>query len=296
MQKLDEFLINRVIDDVPIYVILIEPENKQIVYANEPLSKKLGNIMGKRLDKAFPAIDGKSSFTSIYEESTEGCKAVEYYNDNDSSYYYVYEKMIEWLPGQMMICSIMVDVTELKTHQSELAEDHAQLAIQNMKLEMVSAMDALTKLNNRAKLDEEFHKELNKAERYGKVFSVVLIDIDHFKEINDCYGHDFGDQILVAFAGLLKQNVRKADILGRWGGEEFMIILPETNQENAIRAADKMRLIIQEHEFPKSGKMTASFGVETYQKGDTLKEMFARVDAKLYEAKENGRNRVEFDN
>lgn len=294
MQKLDEFLINRVINDVPIFVILIEPENKQIVYTNEMLSKKLGNIMGKRLDEAFPSIGGKSSFTSIHEEGVEGCKAVEYYNDNDSSYYYVYEKMIEWLPEQMMICSVMVDVTELKVHQSELAEDHAQLAIQNIKLEMISMMDVLTKINNRGKLDEEFQKELHKAERYGKVFSLILIDIDHFKKTNDQYGHDSGDKVLVEFARILKENVRKVDILGRWGGEEFLVILPETNRDNAIKVAEKIRRMIEEYAFPVSGKLTASFGVETYQEGDTVKEMFSRVDKKLYLAKEKGRNRVEY--
>lgn len=292
MQKLDEFLINRVINDVPIFVILIEPANKKIVYANETLMKKVGNIVGQSLDEAFPALNGKVSFTAICEGSEEDCKAVEYYNDNDSSYYYVYEKMIEWLPEQMMICSIMVDVTELKEHQSELAEGHAELAIRNMKLEEISATDSLTKLKNRSKLDEEIQEELDKAERYGKTFSVVLADIDHFKNINDEHGHDFGDQVLVEFAGVIRQNVRKVDIVGRWGGEEFMMILPETDMENAIIAAEKMRRVVEEHDFSIVNKLTASFGVTSYREGDGVKEVFNRVDKRLYRAKEHGRNRV----
>lgn len=152
--------------------------------------------------------------------------------------------------------------------------------------------DHLTGLNNRAQFDQEIKKEIYNAIRYQKHFSIILADIDHFKEVNDCFGHDVGDSVLKEFASLLAQNIRQSDFIARWGGEEFIILCPNTNIENAVIIAEKLRSIVDRFAFGIVGHKTASFGVtENDQEGDE-KKLFLKVDEALYRAKEGGRNQV----
>jgi len=159
-------------------------------------------------------------------------------------------------------------------------------------LEELSTTDKLTGLFNRIKLDEVFAYELAQAQRYEKSLSLLLLDIDKFKDVNDTYGHQVGDQILVEFSGVLKSNSRSSESIGRWGGEEFLIILPETSSEGAILFAEKIRQLIEAHAFPVVGTVTCSIGVSTYSKNDSWESMMERVDKALYRAKGNGRNNV----
>ncbi|HEY5556755.1 diguanylate cyclase [Acetobacterium sp.] len=158
----------------------------------------------------------------------------------------------------------------------------------------LSITDKLTQSYNRLKTDDTLEKELERSNRTKIPFSVILLDIDHFKSVNDTFGHQVGDTVLVELADILKNNVRSIDIVGRWGGEEFLIILPETDKNGAMLKAEKLRTLIDKNNFTKAGKITASFGVSAYD-GDTSPEnIVSRADAALYQAKENGRNRVEF--
>lgn len=119
-----------------------------------------------------------------------------------------------------------------------------------------------------------------------------MLDIDFFKSINDGYGHDIGDQVLVELAHLLKRNLRKADCCARWGGEEFMLLAPETSLEQAVRLANKIRDAIKHTAFPIQGSVTASFGVVEVHAQDSVKSLMKRVDNALYLAKEEGRDQV----
>lgn len=159
-------------------------------------------------------------------------------------------------------------------------------------LEELSSTDKLTGLHNRLKLDEMFAYELSQAQRYEKSFSVLLIDIDRFKDVNDTYGHQVGDQILVEFSKLLKSNSRSTESLGRWGGEEFLVILPETTAAGAMTFAEKIRQLVGAHEFPVAGTVTCSIGVSTFHKNDSRESMLDRADKALYCAKGKGRNTV----
>lgn len=161
------------------------------------------------------------------------------------------------------------------------------------KLEELWMTDQLTGLNNRARLDELFDAELRRAHRYGSQFSLILLDIDHFKQINDTFGHQVGDDVLYSVANVLKGNIRDVDILGRWGGEEFMLILPNTNQSQALLLAEKLRKTLSSHPFTPVMKVTASFGISSYIAGVDTEEMFKRADEALYRAKAKGRDRVE---
>lgn len=165
---------------------------------------------------------------------------------------------------------------------------------ENKKLQKCATTDSLTQLPNRFKIDEILELEDKNFQRYHDSFSVILMDIDFFKKVNDVYGHNVGDTVLIEFAKILEQYTRSSDTVGRWGGEEFLAICPKTDLEGAVKLAELLRSTIEQHIFEKTTKQTASFGVAQYAKGDTLENLFARADKALYEAKENGRNQVKY--
>lgn len=172
----------------------------------------------------------------------------------------------------------------------ELAEELDQ---EKKRAEELSIRDRLTGLYNRLKLDETFIQEMERAKRYGHPLSIILFDIDHFKQVNDVHGHQVGDDVLVAVADLLRGNIRAIDTAGRWGGEEFLVICPETASSGGALLADKIRVAIESHHFPTVGQKTASFGVSTSTSDDDAETLTKRADDALYKAKKGGRNRVE---
>lgn len=159
-------------------------------------------------------------------------------------------------------------------------------------IERRSVLDPLTKIYNRTKIDESLETEIERSKRTGAVFSIVMADIDFFKKINDNFGHQAGDDVLVNFAKEIKSHIRKTDIFGRYGGEEFIIILPDTNKNGALKLAQKLRKTIEDFKFSENFKITSSFGVSSYQKDDDEMSITKRADDALYKAKENGRNQV----
>jgi polar amino acid transport system substrate-binding protein len=173
---------------------------------------------------------------------------------------------------------------------------YAYFNIQNQKkleeqLLELSEKDGLTKIYNRRKIDEILEEEIKVAKRYNEDLSLIFFDIDHFKKINDTYGHKVGDEVLIELTQLIKKNIRESDFFGRWGGEEFMIVFPHTDLNSAVLLAEKLRKII---EYSKIGgvRVTCSFGVTEIVKYDTIETCSSRVDKLLYISKESGRNRV----
>jgi len=155
-----------------------------------------------------------------------------------------------------------------------------------------SETDKLTNLPNRGKIDDVLDKELLRANRYKQPFSVILIDIDHFKEVNDQFGHQTGDLILQEFARIVVKNIRITDFVGRWGGEEFLVICPNTNEKGAFSLAETLRKTIESNTFSLIQHKTASLGVAEYHEGSTLENLFKKADDALYAAKNTGRNRT----
>ena len=160
------------------------------------------------------------------------------------------------------------------------------------RVEALSVTDRLTGLFNRLKLEEAFDSELERAKRYGHPLSVVLFDVDHFKQVNDSFGHQVGDEVLVSVAQLTKDNVRAIDVAGRWGGEEFLLLCPETELSGAMAMAEKLRSAIETFDFPAVGRITASFGVAEAKPDESEASLTHRADEALYQAKGSGRNRV----
>jgi len=160
------------------------------------------------------------------------------------------------------------------------------------RVEKLSVTDKLTQVYNRVKIEEIFTIEIAKFHRYNTSFSMILLDIDHFKEVNDVHGHNVGDTFLQEIAGVLKSSVRIEDIVGRWGGEEFIILINNYSIEGLLTLAEKIRKNIESYDFSVVGKKTASFGVSILNKDDTQETMIARADKSLYHAKKTGRNKV----
>ncbi len=157
-------------------------------------------------------------------------------------------------------------------------------------IEEISITDPLTKLYNRRYLDGTLEQNARLYERYGTPFSLIMIDLDHFKAVNDRYGHQAGDVVLETIGALLKTESRTTDVPGRWGGEEFLIILPSTTLEEAASDAEKLRLMIERRAIPQLGHQSASLGVSEYQ--GSIPKALKEADDALYRAKEGGRNRV----
>ena len=161
------------------------------------------------------------------------------------------------------------------------------------RIEELSITDSLTGLYNRFKLDELFLLHVSLARRHGTPFSVLILDIDNFKLVNDTYGHPVGDVFLKELSTLLKRNIRFEDTLGRWGGEEFLILLPSTPLSDALILAELLRERTQTFNFSVVGSRTISLGVASFHQNDDEKSIIIRADKALYQAKAKGRNRVE---
>ncbi|MBU1041631.1 MAG: diguanylate cyclase [Proteobacteria bacterium] len=182
---------------------------------------------------------------------------------------------------------------ELAATNDMLEQAVRELDEKNHALEVMTRTDRLTGLSNRRRLEEALRTEVLRARRYGKPFSVILLDIDHFKDVNDLHGHQAGDNVLIAIAGLLSRTARETDIVGRYGGEEFLLVCPETEIQVVAALAERLRLEFTSTDFPLVGRVTSSFGVAEYTQGDEVGSLLERADQALYRAKNKGRNCVE---
>lgn len=157
--------------------------------------------------------------------------------------------------------------------------------------------DTLTKIYNRVKFNEMLPYYMNRALKYNERFSIIIFDIDHFKMINDTYGHNIGDRVLIELTALIKSvikdmNIRQNTVFSRWGGEEFVILIQFKTKVEAYKIANTIRKEINKYSFDRVKKVTCSFGVTDFKIDDTQIDIFHRVDKALYKAKESGRDRV----
>jgi diguanylate cyclase (GGDEF)-like protein len=188
------------------------------------------------------------------------------------------------------------------THQRKLLlaneqieKQKEELSIAYKKMEILARTDPLTQLSNRRDFLEKFQQEINRYDRNPKPFSLVLGDIDDFKQVNDRYGHDCGDFVLVTIAKMLRVMVRKQDIVGRWGGEEFILLLPEAPLEGGFVVAEGIRKRVAAETFSFKGHrlaVTVTFGVSEYEKEMDMDTCIKQADDALYSGKRTGKNRV----
>ncbi len=214
------------------------------------------------------------------------------------------------LYARMLISNEAKAKDALSSHQSQLEEiiaartqelqDNYQVLQNEMEerkraqaqLEMLATTDPLTRLYNRRKFEELLSHELERCRRYAGDFALILLDLDHFKRINDQHGHDVGDAVLQFFSDLIRSQLRKSDIVARWGGEEFIALVSEADTDVALAIADKLRRAVEAGQFPRQQKITISLGVSIARRNDIIASLVKRADQALYRAKQEGRNRT----
>ncbi|NSW92552.1 PAS domain S-box protein [Gudongella oleilytica] len=188
-----------------------------------------------------------------------------------------------WIPlGEDIYLHYATDVTKYKKMEEELRH--------------LSVVDVLTNAYNRRYFTQKLEEEIERARRTDGKFSLVMLDIDRFKRINDNFGHNAGDLVLKSMTEMIKNRIRKIDTLARWGGEEFVILLPDTTVNNAARLAEELRESLSQMDIPGVGRVTASFGVAGYCPGDNVDSLVNKADNMMYEAKAAGRNCVRYMN
>ncbi|MCP4335871.1 MAG: GGDEF domain-containing protein [Gammaproteobacteria bacterium] len=167
--------------------------------------------------------------------------------------------------------------------QKELLEDNSELT-------RMALTDNLTGLSNRTHMNQILHKEFSRFKRHGQCFGIIMLDIDHFKSINDKYGHDAGDTVLKKLASIFEGAIRSSDFIARWGGEEFLICCTTIEEEDLLPIAETIRQLVANTDFAHKDQITASLGCAAIVKGETIGDLIKRADVALYEAKNNGRN------
>ncbi len=203
--------------------------------------------------------------------------------------------------GVISVQSFLVDAyTSEQIHILEMVAIQAAIALENARLfsevQRLAITDSMTGLYNRRHFLELAEREFERIQRYPGPLSIILFDIDYFKRVNDTLGHLAGDQALRMLAETCRKTIRQADTLGRYGGEEFLVLLPNTDLENAVAQAERLRCQVESLPIPTERgtiKITISLGVAGYRPGDTLDSLIRRADDAMYHAKNNGRNRVD---
>lgn len=207
--------------------------------------------------------------------------------------YFITHGMLSWIgfPSEIAIFSCLLMLTYFVIGKLNYADD---LQREKENLEEISSVDYLTKLKNRKEIDEVLAVNYNMFLKYQEPFSIILLDIDDFKNINDTYGHLVGDEVLIGVSEVLKKHTRTTDTVGRWGGEEFLIICPHINDEEALIVAEKLRHKIEQKSFPDIGYKTVSVGVTSIKKDISLHQLLINADEAMYVAKNEGKNRVSY--
>lgn len=258
-------------------------ESIPIVSKYEPINQTISKEVTEKMEsqKGFSIYNDKTIVTFIPISNVEG--------DKNAAYLISYENSEEVSTIAKDALTLLVISTIILLILSMLIF----VVLQKIsKINEIATYDSLTGAYNRNTMNELLEYELERIERKNKSLSILYIDIDDFKSVNDKYGHEKGDYVLKKVVDLMMQKLRKSDRLGRWGGEEFLVMLPETDEEEAVLVAEKLREVISMGDYKISREVTCSFGVATHIDEENLDSMIARADRYLYKAKKEGKNRV----
>lgn len=279
-----------------------------ITYINDKFCEVSGYSKNELIGKPHNVVRHPSMSSAIFKDLWDTIKQKKAWNGvitnlrKDGRKYVVDSTVIPILDvdGDIVeYIAIRHDVTEFEQTKQQLRT--LNLAMKNKvdelysmtsELEEQASTDALTGALNRAKFEQFFELEVSKAKLNNNILSMILLDIDHFKNINDTYGHNVGDEVLKEISSLIKSKLKRVDLFSRWGGEEFVILLPGTELNGAKILAEKLRASIEENSFSSVGNLTASFGIGAYSEDQSKIDFFNTVDDSLYDAKKTGRNKV----
>lgn len=257
---------------LPSPVIELDPAG-EVTYLNPAAERLFPGLSA--MGRSHPLLHGSGELiTALWQDRQPG-EAVHEAKVGEATY----ELHISYVREVDLIRIYVLDITQRKRAEAEI--------------HLLATTDSLTGIANRREFSAILAREVDRAKRYGTPMSLAMYDLDYFKRVNDTFGHDVGDYVLQTVTGLVKENIRANDVVARWGGEEFMVLMPQSDVQAARNASEKLRLAIAAHHFDKVGSLTASFGVAAFEPQDDLNSLLKRVDDALYRAKEQGRNRVE---
>lgn len=284
-----------VLDSLDALVYVADMDTYELLYINKYGRDSWGEIQGEICWKSLQEDqDGPCSFCTNdrlldKDGNSTGVYVWEFQNTIDKRWYQCRDQAITWVDGRLVRMEIATDIAERK-----LAEDELKAA--KKLAEELALIDELTGLNNRRAFFVQGNHIFKQAVRFEHPISVIMMDIDYFKNINDSYGHSAGDKVLQSIAKLLKNIIREVDVAGRMGGEEFSFVLTETGTDEAIKLAERLRLEIENTiiEYKEQTiQVTASLGIcSSPVKNETLETLLTKADDALYIAKRSGRNQV----
>lgn len=286
--------------------VLIEGINPALChYMRMPIEK----LAGVYMDEIFPP-DIYEQLKSNYMRCVESGKAISYEEEGQPIGDTYWHTLLVPIPGEngatRRVFGISRETTALKhaydtiNRSNQMLEEEVEKRTRELKealnqIVTLAETDPLTGLYNRRKFTELAEIEINRSKRFNHPFILIMMDIDHFKLVNDTHGHDAGDAALQQLAQILRDNLRKVDAVARWGGEEFVILAPEINREQAMVLAERIRTCISGHTFAAGFHITISIGISDLIPSDSLDTLIKRADHALYQAKFTGRNRAVFE-
>jgi len=284
--------------DGPVYVA--DPDTHEILYVNNAVRKMFGDVSGKKCYTVFQKSESPCSFctnTYIFNENVGKSHVWDFQNQRNKRWYHCIDKAIHWPDGRLVRFEMAIDITRRKEAEDELAKLNKELIKSNKQLKELALRDTHTGLYNHRYLNDVIEAEFQRARRYVHALSVIMLDIDYFKSINDVYGHTFGDTVLKQFATQLKKMVGVYDIVVRYGGEEFVIVLPSAPRCKAILLTQRFLDALTLCNFGTrihSVKLKVSAAVASYPEDRIFRgiELVELSDRLLDKAKEDGGNRV----
>jgi diguanylate cyclase (GGDEF)-like protein/PAS domain S-box-containing protein len=262
-------------------VLIVETDYQGVITnANDAYCQSLGFTKSQLIDKKhkliLPNDINKAFFQEIWNTINSNKRwsgeIFNYTSNNETKYFNTYIEPLFHNKVKVGYRAICEDISDKKI------------------IEKISITDKLTGIFNRLRLDELIVEQLHTYERYKIDFSIIIIDIDNFKLINDTYGHDVGDKVIQQLATCLQSKIRATDYVGRWGGEEFLVFCPNTPAKNALIPAEYIRKSVEQDHYDEVDKITISLGVTGVIEGDTVNSIFKRADQALYKAKRLGKN------
>ena len=273
---------------------LAESSRQQLVRSRELGPGPFTGALLERLpaDRATVSWENRPALANLVPVRADGWSAVIIENLDTVAVQRLYGILATAAVALFTLCFFVV-VQRETAYEFRLAVDQQRLQALNAELERQATTDNLTGLYNRLKFNILLVAEIDRANRYGSSFTLVMMDVDHFKQVNDNYGHQAGDNVLIDLARLARDTMRSSDALARWGGEEFIAILPMTDVNGAMNFTERVRRALAGFAFEPVPKVTCSFGITEFMPGDTPESMTQRADTALYLAKERGRNRTE---
>jgi two-component system, cell cycle response regulator len=294
-----------------VYQIQLEKElakqkslTKTILDTQENLIFVVDNGYIVEFNQAFSTFTGFDKTKGLHKSSLVSDLFVE-----DPNYFYPINKLkwmdeffhngrkyakVKWMGHKENQGTYLLKATQIPGEKQVLfvCTEISVLEDERRKNEILATMDPLTRSFNRLKFEEILTSEMRRSERYDHPFSIILMDIDYFKNVNDYFGHQKGDDVLCTISTIVQQRIREVDIFARWGGEEFILLTPETNSQGALILAESIRFLIDSFNFPEIGSVTCSFGVAEFAAGKSKKDLISKADQALYQSKKNGRNCV----